>query len=332
MYSRASGPKNSFSFGIKRRVSPVGNEVRLLFCAMAVAKNQPHQQQQQQQQQGKQHAPTKAANAGEANATTNLWETMLRDAMRKTRLPSATLVFVGPPGCGKSSLLDTFLEGSASAHNPSGSGAAAAALTSAVVAPSSEKGAEGGGGGSGSGSGSGSPGGGGGGSGVGGAAGAGVGAGGGGGGGGGDPIAGQAFHPVLSYAYLDATDPAEQGAERDDSPPRVSVWSCSELEFEPLLETVLRPEELSNTAVVVAVDLSRPWEVMDSVEKVRRALRAPATAAVVGGCCKVGGTGRDLKRSSMSFVCGACNRSQPRVCFLGSVTQTQRFNGRPCMR
>lgn len=196
-----------------------------------------------------QHEPTttKAATAAATatGATSNLWETMLRDAMRKTRLPSSTLVFVGPKGCGKSSVLDTFLEGSASANNPSGSGAAAAA---AAVAPTPEKGPEGGGGGSssaggGGGAASGAP-------------------------SGGDPIGGQAFHPVLSYAYLDATDPAEQGAERDDSPPRVSVWSCSELEFEPLLETVLRPEELSNMAVVVAVDLSRPWEVMDSVEKV----------------------------------------------------------------
>ncbi len=210
---------------------------------MAVAKNQPA---------AAAAAPTKAPAAGAAGATTNLWETMLRDAMRKTRLPPSTLVFVGPKGCGKSSLLDTFLEGSASASNPSGGAAAAA-----VVAPSSEKGADGAGGGGSTGS-----------TGGGGAGGAAVG-GGGGVGGGGDPIAGQAFHPVLSYAYLDATDPAEQGAERDDSPPRVSVWSCSELEFEPLLETVLRPEELSNTAVVVAVDLSRPWEVMDAVEKVR---------------------------------------------------------------
>lgn len=200
---------------------------------------------QKQQQQMQKHEPTTASPA--AGATSNLWETMLRDAMRKTRLPSSTLVFVGPKGCGKSSLLDTFLEGSASANNPSGSGAAAAAA--AAVPPTPEKGPEGAGGGSSS-------------------------AGGGGGAAGGapsgaDPIAGQAFHPVLSYAYLDATDPAEQGAERDDSPPRVSVWSCSELEFEALLETVLRPEDLSNTAVVVAVDLSRPWEVMDSLEKVR---------------------------------------------------------------
>lgn len=247
MSSRACEPKLIFEFDSTLRGSLVGDAPRsslavFLFCAMAVAKNPPT---------AAAAAPTKPPAAGVAGATTNLWETMLRDAMRKTRLPSSTLVFVGPKGCGKSSLLDTFLEGSASANNPSGGAAAAA-----VVASSSEKGAEGAGGGSSSSS-----------AGGGGAGGAAVGAGG--GGGGGDPTAGQAFHPVLSYAYLDATDPAEQGAERDDSPPRVSVWSCSELEFEPLLETVLRPEELSNMAVVVAVDLSRPWEVMDSVEKVR---------------------------------------------------------------
>eukprot|EP00903_Cladosiphon_okamuranus_P015884 g14670.t1 len=211
-----------------------------------------------------QHEPAKktataAAVAAAGARSSNLWESMLRDAMRKTRLPSSTIVFVGPKGCGKSSLLDTFLEGSASANNPSGSGAAAAA---AVVPPTPEKGPDGSGGGSssaGSGGGvaaSGAP-------------------------SGGDPIAGQAFHPVLSYAYLDATDPAEQGPERDDSPPRVSVWSCSEMEFEPLLETVLRPEELSNMAVVIAVDLSRPWEVMESLEKWTAAMERHVTALLL---------------------------------------------------
>ncbi|CAN0368653.1 unnamed protein product [Pylaiella littoralis] len=223
--------------------------------------------------------PTTTATAVVAG-TTNLWETVLRDAMRRSRLPSATLVFVGPKGCGKSSLLDTFLEGSASAnrtHNPSGSGAAAAALTSAVVAatPEKKKGPEGSGGGGGGNNSSNATGG----SGGGGAAGGG--AGNTSGGSGDHPTAGQAFHPVLSYAYLDATDPAEQGPERDDSPPRVTVWSCSELEFEPLLETVLRPEELSNMAVVVAVDLSRPWEVMDSVEKWAAAMEKHITALLL---------------------------------------------------
>lgn len=217
-----------------------------------------------------QHAPTSAAAAAvgtnAAASTPNLWETMLRDAMRRSRLPSSTLVFVGPKGCGKSSLLDTFLEGSSSVHNPSGSGAAAAALTSAVVQPMLEKGPEGGGGGGNSSSSNGA---------------AGTGAAAGAVGGSTDPIAGQAFHPVLSYAYLDAADPAEQGAERDESPPRVSVWSCSQLEFEPLLETVLRPEELPNMAVVVAVDLSRPWEVMDSLEKVRCELDMRGSNALV---------------------------------------------------
>lgn len=195
----------------------------------------------EQQHQGPPLTTSGSSNTA-TNSGTNLWETMLRDAMRRNRLPDGTLVFVGPQGCGKSCLLDTFLEGSASSANPSG-GAAAAAAASAIVAPITEKGPDGGGDSAG------------------------------GAGGSGDPIGHQVanargFHPVLAYSYLDATDPAEQGPERDDSPPRVSVWCCSELEFEGLLQTVLRPEQVSNTTVVVGVDLSRPWEVMDSVQKV----------------------------------------------------------------
>lgn len=193
------------------------------------------------------------------NSNRNLWETMLRDAMRRNRLPDGALVFVGPQGCGKSSLLDTFLEGSATMANPSGGAAAAAASAPAVVAPAAEKGLEGAGGGGGVGAG------GGGGSSAGGAGGASVGA----SGSGGDSVANaRGFHPVLAYSYLDATDPEEQGPEREDSPPRVSVWCCSELEFEGLMQTVLRPEQVSKTAVVIGVDLSRPWEVMEAVEKV----------------------------------------------------------------
>lgn len=189
----------------------------------------------------------------------NLWESMLRDAMRRNRLPDGTLLFVGPQGCGKSSLLDTFLEGSASSANPSG-GAAAAALTSAIVGPIDENRVEGGGAGAGGGGGNG-------------AGSSSAAAGGGAGKASIDPIGhttvnARGFHPVLAYSYLDAADPVEQGPERDDSPSRVSVWCCSDLEFEGLLQTVLRPEQVSNTVVVVAVDLSRPWEIMDSVEKV----------------------------------------------------------------
>lgn len=208
---------------------------------------------------GRGSATTPSAGAA-TPGNTNLWETMLRDAMRRNRLPDGTLVFVGPQGCGKSSLLDTFLEGSflsTSLANPSGGAAAAAtAATVAATAPTTtgDSGPEGGAGAGISSSG-------GGGSAVGGGA-----------GGAGDGQQQQAatalgFHPVLAYSYLDATDPGEQGPEREDSPPRVNVWCCSELEFEGLLQTVLRPAALGHMCVVVGVDLSRPWEIMEVLEK-----------------------------------------------------------------
>lgn len=229
-------------------------------------------------------ATTPAAGAA-TPSNTNLWETMLRDAMRRNRLPDGTLVFVGPQGCGKSSLLDTFLEGSflsTSLANPSGGAAAAAtAATVAATAPAAagDSGPE-------SGAGAGISGSIGGGSAVGGGAGS-----------AGDGQQQQAatalgFHPVLAYSYLDATDPGEQGPERDDSPPRVNVWCCSELEFEGLLQTVLRPAALGHICVVVGVDLSRPWEIMEVLEKAscvcvgggRRGMGAWELYAIVDQC------------------------------------------------
>lgn len=215
--------------------------------SMAMGERKQQQQRQQKvQQQNNVTLDAVGPDGAIAGMGANLWESMLRDAMRRNRLPDGTLVFVGPRGCGKSSLLDTFLEGSASLANPSG-GAAASAAAAAIALAAGDSGPESG-------------------AGVGINPSAGTGASG--------ADAGQqaakagGFHPVLAYSYLDATDPAEQGPERDDSPPRVSVWCCSETEFEGLLQTVLRPGALENTAVVVGVDLSRPWEVMDAVKKV----------------------------------------------------------------
>lgn len=191
--------------------------------------------EKRQQQLNQQH---KQAHEGH-EIPGNLWESMLRDAMRRNRLPDGTIVFAGPEGCGKSSLLDAFLEGSAFLANPSGAAATAAAAAAAVT-PAGDTGPEGGAGSvatSGTDAGQ-------------------------------QAAKARGFHPVLAYSYLDATDPAEQGSERDDSPPRVSVWCCSEMEFEGLLEMVLRPSALANTVIVVGVDLSRPWEVMEAVKKV----------------------------------------------------------------
>ncbi|CAM9997821.1 unnamed protein product, partial [Phaeothamnion confervicola] len=79
--------------------------------------------------------------------------------------------------------------------------------------------------------------------------------------------AGDSYHPLLSFAHFAAVDPFEPDNEREDMPARVSVWGCSETEFEPLLQTVLKPERLPHTAVLLALDLSKPWTLMRELEQ-----------------------------------------------------------------
>ncbi|CAM9621753.1 unnamed protein product, partial [Choristocarpus tenellus] len=159
----------------------------------------------------------------EAPAAESLWQSMLRDAMRKNRLPDGTVVFVGPKGSGKSTLLDTF-QGSSGFYNsvakdtPEG-GQADLERQAAVAAGVQQL-----------------------------------------------STLSRNFHPVLAYSYFDAVDPNEQVAERDDSPSRVGVWCCSEMEFETLMGTVLQPEGLQHTIAMIGLDLSRPWELIEALE------------------------------------------------------------------
>eukprot|EP00611_Tribonema_gayanum_P005421 TRINITY_DN14649_c0_g2_i1.p1 TRINITY_DN14649_c0_g2~~TRINITY_DN14649_c0_g2_i1.p1 ORF type:complete len:253 (-),score=80.17 TRINITY_DN14649_c0_g2_i1:424-1182(-) len=116
------------------------------------------------------------------------------------------------------------------------------------------------------------------------------------------------FHPVLAYDYFEARDAAAQsssGSAFSDSPPRVSVWSCSDARFVDILRTVTDstqrtpPPPAATSAGVaapalalVAVDLTRPWEAVPAAEAWLAALegvRGDARAVVVG--CKLDAAG-----------------------------------------
>ncbi|KAG5185776.1 hypothetical protein JKP88DRAFT_268229 [Tribonema minus] len=114
------------------------------------------------------------------------------------------------------------------------------------------------------------------------------------------------FHPVLAYDYFEARDAAAQsssGSAFSDSPPRVSVWSCSDARFVDILTAVTAstqhappPPAAAGVAApalaLVAVDLTRPWEAVPAAEAWLAALegvRGDARAVVVG--CKLDAAG-----------------------------------------
>ncbi|XP_071507697.1 cytoplasmic dynein 1 light intermediate chain 2-like [Diadema antillarum] len=72
----------------------------------------------------------------------------------------------------------------------------------------------------------------------------------------------------LEYLYLDVRD-----EDRDDTT-RCGVWILSgENEHEDLLRYALRADNLEHTLVIIAVDMSRPWQVMDSLQKWTQVIR-----------------------------------------------------------
>mmetsp|Transcript_10234 Transcript_10234/g.12810 ORF Transcript_10234/g.12810 Transcript_10234/m.12810 type:complete len:329 (+) Transcript_10234:3-989(+) len=69
------------------------------------------------------------------------------------------------------------------------------------------------------------------------------------------------------YSFIDAVDPTSNEIDKDDTPARISTWALGDIFFENLLAIPLTPEKLENTMVAIALDLSRPWELMQSLQK-----------------------------------------------------------------
>lgn len=67
----------------------------------------------------------------------------------------------------------------------------------------------------------------------------------------------------LEYRYIDVRD-----EDVEDSIAYMDVWLLDGVEYqEQLLQYVLSKEKCRNTIVVVVVDLSQPWDVMDSLQR-----------------------------------------------------------------
>ncbi|KAJ8041986.1 Cytoplasmic dynein 1 light intermediate chain 2 [Holothuria leucospilota] len=72
----------------------------------------------------------------------------------------------------------------------------------------------------------------------------------------------------LEYLYLDVRD-----EDRDDST-RCGVWILGgEDDYQDLLRFALTAESLEHTLILIVVDMSQPWNIIDSLEKYTRVLR-----------------------------------------------------------
>lgn len=72
----------------------------------------------------------------------------------------------------------------------------------------------------------------------------------------------------LEYLYLDVRDD-----DRDDST-RCGVWILGgEDDYQDLLRYALTSESLENAFILIVVDMSQPWNIIDSLEKYTRVLR-----------------------------------------------------------
>ena len=70
---------------------------------------------------------------------------------------------------------------------------------------------------------------------------------------------------ILDFSYINATN--RFNLDKDDIISRMKVWQLDDRNHWGLLAKLLNPTELNNAAFVVTVDLSKPWDIVSSLEK-----------------------------------------------------------------
>lgn len=70
---------------------------------------------------------------------------------------------------------------------------------------------------------------------------------------------------ILDYSYINATN--RFNLDKDDIVSRMKVWQLDDRAHWSLLAKLLNPGDLTNAAFVITVDLSKPWDIVSSLEK-----------------------------------------------------------------
>lgn len=70
---------------------------------------------------------------------------------------------------------------------------------------------------------------------------------------------------ILDFSYINATN--RFNVDKDDVISRMKVWQLDDRAHWGLLAKLLSPTDLTNAAFVVTVDLSKPWDIVSTVEK-----------------------------------------------------------------
>jgi len=70
---------------------------------------------------------------------------------------------------------------------------------------------------------------------------------------------------ILDYSYINVTN--RFNLDKDDVVSRMKVWQLDDRNHWSLLAKLLSPGDLTNAAFVITVDLSKPWDIVSSLEK-----------------------------------------------------------------